>query len=165
MKDYVKVFDNLADGLAAMMIAVSTAGVGGFYLMIVSFQKYLSDNITEYLFVAFFAMVGQTSMWFIKFRYPNLFGKHEVEFKNTSRGTLVLYWFIDCFLAGITGVLFAKYLLSFIFLTLAFVQGIENNTSIEVDYHKLIVGSVLVGMFYETLIKKALKKKKELEKE
>lgn len=160
---FLKLFDTFTDGIVAVLVAVSTAGLSGIWILLTTFQNYIAANIMEYLLIAFFSMVGQTSMWFIKFRYPSMFGKHELEFGKNSNGTLFLYWFIDCALSGICGALFTKYTISFIFLTLSFVQGADSISQPTDDFHKVIVAAFLVGMFYEIFIKKALKKKKEIE--
>ena len=161
---FLKLFDTFTDGIVAMLVAISTAGFGGFWLLITTFQNYITANAMEYILIAFFSMVGQISMWFIKFRFPTMFGKHELEFGKNSNGTIFLHLFIDCVLSGICGALFTKYTISFIFLTLSFVQGTETVVPPSEDFHKLIVAAFLVGMFYEVFIKKALKKKKEIEK-
>lgn len=161
MKVFFKIFDTMADAIAALILVVSTGSLGGYWLAVVSFQGYLQQHIIEYIYIAGFSMVGQTAMYFIKYRYPHLFGKHEIEFGNTKNGLIVLRWAIDCLLAGLVGALITEYSIDFIFATLAFIQNIE--PSKETDFHKIIFGAVLIGASYETIVKKYLKKKKEIE--
>lgn len=161
MKLFLKIFDTMADAIAAAILLISTGSLSSFWLLSVSFHHYLEQHIVEYIYIAGFGMIGQTAMYFIKYRYPNLFGKHEIEFGTASNPLIVLRWAIDCLLAGLISALITKYSIDFIFTTLAFIQNVE--PSKETDFHRIIFGAVLIGASYETIVKKYLKKKKEIE--
>lgn len=161
MKIFLKFFDTMADAIAASILLISTCSFSSFWLLSISFHNYLAEHIMEYFYIAVFGMIGQTSMYFIKYRYPHLFGKHEIEFGTTKTSLIVLRWGIDCLQSGLVSALLTKYSIDFIFNTLAFIQNVE--PSKEIDFHKIIVGAVLIGASYETIIKKYLKKKKEIE--
>ena len=82
-----------------------------------------------------------------------------------------LHYCIDCTLAAFFSIICAEYLIDFIFSTLNIIQKVNPvNDSLVVispeDIHKRIIfGAVVIGACYETILKKALNKKNQFDKE
>jgi len=141
----IHLFDDLDDLYNAIIAGIFSIGIFGFATPLIS---YLNENAAHYSLLAVLSILGQTSMYFAKFRYPHLFGRHD---KKITLGTKVLYYLIDCFLASLFGILASEYVVSWIF---------GSNSE-----KQIIISVVLTGAFYETLLKKILKKNNEISKD
>jgi uncharacterized membrane protein YuzA (DUF378 family) len=150
-------FDTIDDTVDAILgifsVSIITAVFG-------SMLTFISSEFIDYLLVAFFGVVGQTSMYFAKIRFPYYFGKHD---DKRTIGTKMLHYSIDCFLAALFAVICTEYLIDFIFTTLAFIQNVPVTHS--TDYKRTIIGAIIIGAFYETILKKAIKKNKEIDED
>jgi hypothetical protein len=138
----IHLFDDLDDLYNAIIAGIFSIGIIGFAKPLIS---YLNDNAAYYFLLAVLSILGQTSMYFAKFRYPHLFGRHD---KKVTIGTKILYYLIDCFLASLFGILASEYVVTWIF---------GGNSE-----KQTIISVILIGAFYETLLKKLLKKNNEI---
>jgi len=151
---FIHYFDDFDDLISAIMSLFSVA----ILTTIATMFTFISSNLIDYVLLAFFGVVGQTAMYFAKIRFPYYFGKHD---DKKTIGTKILHYAIDCFLAALFSILCTEYLIDFIFTILAFVQNAPLPTG-EIDYKRIIFGAIIVGAFYETILKKAIKKNKEI---
>lgn len=154
---FVHYFDTFDDVVSAIMSIFSV----GVLTIIASMFTFISSSLLDYVLLAFFGVVGQTAMYFAKIRFPYYFGKHD---DKKTIGTKILYYAIDCFLAALFSILCTEYLVDFIFTVLAFVQNAPTPEG-QQDYKRVIFGAILVGAFYETILKKAIKKNKEIDED
>lgn len=154
---FVHYFDTIDDVVSAIMSIFSV----GVLTIIASMFTFISESLLDYVLLAFFGVVGQTSMYFAKIRFPYYFGKHD---DKKTIGTKILHYAIDCFLAALFSILCTEYLIDFIFTVLAFVQNSPAPEG-QTDYKRIIFGAILVGAFYETILKKAIKKNKEIDED
>lgn len=134
-------FDDL-DDLYNAIIGIFAIGIFGLISPLIA---YISDNAAHYALLAALSILGQTSMYFAKFRFPYYFGSHD---SKKTLGTKILHYLIDCFLASLFGILASEYVVSWIF---------RSNSD-----KQMIISVILVGAFYETLLKKLLKKNNEI---
>ena len=116
----------------------------------------------DYFIMASSGMVGQVAMYLAKIRFPHYFGKHE---DKRTLGRKILHFMIDCFLASIVSMLCSQYLVDFLFTSLSLIQKSSVETDPVENIKRLILCSFLVGAFYETLLKKAIKKNKEIDQD
>jgi hypothetical protein len=151
MSFFIHYFDTIDDVVSAIMSIFSIA----ILTTMASMFTFISTNIIDYVLLAFFGIIGQTAMYFAKIRFPDYFGKHD---NKKTIGTKILHYAIDCFLAALFSILCTEYLIDFIFTLLSF------PSTGEPDYKKIIVAAIIVGAFYETILKKAIKKSKEINK-
>lgn len=96
---------------------------------------------------AIWSTVGQTSMYFAKIRFPEFFGKKT----PLKPGTMILYYVIDCFLASLIGMFCTET------IAISFFKAS--------DPLYLAIASVCTGAFYETILKKVLRKNKEYQQD
>jgi hypothetical protein len=153
---FVHYFDTIDDVVSAIMSVFSIAVL----TTMASMFTFISASSLDYVLLAFFGVVGQTAMYFAKIRFPDYFGKHD---DKKTIGTKILHYVIDCFLAALFSILCTEYLIDFIFTLLSFVQNVPSPSG-EPDYKRIIFGAILVGAFYETILKKAIKKNREIDK-
>lgn len=140
---FIDYFDDMNDFYHAAV------GLFSFTILAASpLMLYLDENIAHYGMLAVLSIIGQTAMYFAKFRFPNYFGTHE---DRSTVGTKILYYLVDCFLASIFGILGHEYIATWIF-------GATN-------IKQTVLTVVLIGAFYETLLKKLLKKVNDFSKD
>lgn len=155
---FIHHFDTFDDVVSAIVAIFSLSFITAVFGSMLAF---LSSGVMDYVMIAFFGVIGQLAMYFAKIRFPSYFGKHD---EKKTLGTKILHLCIDCFLAAFFSVLCTEYLVDFIFTTLALIQNIQVSHSTE-DYKRTITGAIIVGAFYETILKKAIKKNKEIDEE
>lgn len=137
----IHLFDDL-DDLYHAIIGIFALGIFGLISPLIAF---ISENAAHYALLAALSILGQTSMYFAKFRFPYYFGSHDAK---VTLGTKILHYLTDCFLASLFGILASEYVVTWIF---------GGNSE-----KQIIISVILIGAFYETLLKKLLKKNKEI---
>jgi len=148
MKNFLITMGHLFDDLDDLSHAIVGIFAIGIFGLISPLIAYIGDNAAHYALLAMLAILGQTSMYFAKFRFPHYFGYHN---SKITLGTKILYYLIDCFLASLFGILASEYVVTWLFAT--------NNQK------ETIISVILIGAFYETLLKKLLKKNNDISSE
>ena len=155
---FIHYFDDLNDWKNAILglFAVGTLTFTG-----LSFS-FIPTIYFDYFIMASSGMVGQIAMYLAKIRFPSYFGKHD---DKRTIGTKIFHFMIDCFLASIVSMLCTQYLVDFLFTSLSLIQKSPIETDPVENIKRLVLCSFLVGAFYETLLKKAIKKNKEIDQD